>query len=71
MSDAYASLDDSEVAIAAARAGGDVVRQLYGRRLARFEKGAGDFATAADIEAEKAILDVIRAARPEPARTQR
>jgi myo-inositol-1(or 4)-monophosphatase len=65
MSDAYASLDDSEVAIAAARAGGDVVRQLYGRRLARFEKGAGDFATAADIEAEKAILDVIRAARPD------
>jgi myo-inositol-1(or 4)-monophosphatase len=65
MSDAYASLDDSEVAIAAARAGADVVRQMYGRRLSRFEKQAGDFATAADIEAEKAISDVIRAARPD------
>lgn len=41
------------------------MRQMYGQRLARFDKGAGDFATAADVEAEKAILNVIRAARPE------
>ncbi|MEV0281157.1 inositol monophosphatase family protein [Streptomyces sp. NPDC050610] len=59
--------DDAEVAIAAVRAGADVVRAMYGRRLARTDKGAGDFATAADIEAEKAILDVIRAARPDDA----
>jgi myo-inositol-1(or 4)-monophosphatase len=65
MCDAYASLDDSEVAIAAARAGADVVRQMHGRSLAHFEKEAGDFATAADIEAEKAISAVIRAARPD------
>ncbi|KAB2589936.1 inositol monophosphatase family protein [Streptomyces arboris] len=52
------------VAIAGARAGADVVRSLYGRRLTRIDKGAGDFATAADVEAEKAILDVLRAARP-------
>lgn len=35
--------------------------------LTRIDKGAGDFATAADVEAEKAILDVIRAARPDDA----
>jgi myo-inositol-1(or 4)-monophosphatase len=65
MIEACAGLDDSEVAMAAARAGADVVRQMYGRRLARFDEGAGDFATAADVAAEKAILEVIRAARPE------
>ncbi|WP_372500045.1 inositol monophosphatase family protein [Streptomyces sudanensis] len=40
---------------------------MYGRRLDRVDKGAGDFATTADVEAEKAILDVIRAARPDDA----
>ncbi|MET8955727.1 inositol monophosphatase family protein [Streptomyces sp. NPDC004393] len=58
-------LDDMGVATAAARAGADVVRDMYGRRLARIDKGAGDFATAADLEAERQILDVIRAARPD------
>jgi len=58
---------DVEVAIAGARAGADVVRSLYGRRLTRIDKGAGDFATAADVEAEQAILDVLRAARPDDA----
>ncbi|MCM2430794.1 inositol monophosphatase family protein [Streptomyces sp. RKAG337] len=67
MINSYASLDDAEVAIAAARAGADVVRDLYGRRLSRVDKGGGDFATAADIEAEKAILGVIRSARPDDA----
>ncbi|MEU3406004.1 inositol monophosphatase family protein [Streptomyces sp. NPDC006670] len=64
MIDSYAGSDDAAVAIAGARAGADVVRALYGRRLDRIDKGAGDFATAADLEAEKAILAVIRAARP-------
>ncbi|MFF1839920.1 inositol monophosphatase family protein [Streptomyces sp. NPDC058231] len=59
--------DDTEVAIAAARAGADVVRAMYGRLLTRIDKGAGDFATAADVEAERMILDVIRAARPDDA----
>lgn len=63
----YARLDDSEVAIAAARAGADVVRNMYGRRPARIDKGAGDFATAADVEAEKTIFAVIHAARPDDA----
>ncbi len=63
----YVGLDDTEVAIAAALAGGDVVRDLYGRRLARIDKGAGDFATAADVAAEEAILGVIGATRPDDA----
>jgi myo-inositol-1(or 4)-monophosphatase len=67
MNNSYAGLDDVQVATAAAHAGADVVRGLYGRRLARIDKGAGDFATEADVEAEKAILGVIRAARPDDA----
>ena len=47
--------------------GADVVRNMYGQRLTRIDKGAGDFATAADVEAEKTILGVIRAARPDDA----
>lgn len=67
MINSSARSDDAEVAMAAAAAGADVVRSLYGRRLSRIDKGAGDFATAADVAAEKAILDVIRAARPDDA----
>lgn len=40
---------------------------MYGHRLTHIDKGAGDFATAADVEAEKAILGVIRSARPDDA----
>ncbi|GII62268.1 phosphatase [Sphaerisporangium krabiense] len=57
-------ITDVEVARAAAEAGAAVVRGMFGEALPRVEKGDGDFATAADLEAEKAILDVIRAARP-------
>ncbi|KOT52277.1 MULTISPECIES: inositol monophosphatase family protein [Streptomyces] len=67
MVNSYADSDDAAVAIAGARAGADVVRAMYGRRLSRIDKGAGDFATTADVEAEKAILGVIRAARPDDA----
>jgi myo-inositol-1(or 4)-monophosphatase len=62
-----ASLSDADVAVAAARAGADIVRNLYGHQLARIDKGGGDFATTADVAAEKAILGVIRAARPHDA----
>lgn len=58
------SESDAQLAIRAAQAGAAIVRDMYGAKLARFEKSAGDFATAADIEAEKAILDVLRTARP-------
>jgi myo-inositol-1(or 4)-monophosphatase len=56
---------DRDLGIAAAQAGAAVVRAKYGEPLARFEKSRGDFATTADIEAEEAILDVLRAARPD------
>ncbi|GAA4561516.1 inositol monophosphatase family protein [Planotetraspora kaengkrachanensis] len=42
---------------------------MYGASLTRFQKAVGDFATAADIEAENTILDVIRTARPDDAVT--
>lgn len=57
-------LSDKDLVIAAAEAGARVVRSRYGGSLARFEKAPGDFATAADIEAEKAILDILSSARP-------
>lgn len=60
------TLTDTELAVAAALAGAEVVRAGYGRDLARFEKGAGDFATQADLSAEAAILGVLKA-RPEDA----
>ena len=56
---------DAELAIAAAEAGAAAVRARFGTPLDRIDKGPGDFATAADIEAESAILEVIRAARPD------
>ncbi|MEV6192120.1 inositol monophosphatase [Streptomyces sp. NPDC051920] len=67
MINSFAGLDDTEVATAAASAGADVVRALYGRRLTRIDKGDGDFATAADLEAEKTILGILREARPDDA----
>ncbi len=67
MIDLPAHLDDAGVAVAAARAGAEVVRTMFGQRLARIDKGGGDFATAADVAAEKAILAILRSARPEDA----
>ncbi|WP_051838909.1 inositol monophosphatase family protein [Streptomyces sp. NRRL F-5126] len=67
MVNSYAGYDDAAVAAAGARAGADVVRALYGRRLDRVDKGAGDFATTADLASEEAILGVLRAARPDDA----
>ncbi|MEV0606151.1 inositol monophosphatase family protein [Polymorphospora rubra] len=58
---------DLDLTIAAAQAGAAVVRSRYGTSLTRVEKSGGDFATAADLEAEQAILDVLRAARPDDA----
>jgi myo-inositol-1(or 4)-monophosphatase len=64
VTDTKAGLDDGGVAAAAAWAGAEVVRGRYGGRLARIDKGGGDFATDVDVAAEEAILAVIRAARP-------
>ncbi|MFC0866108.1 inositol monophosphatase family protein [Sphaerimonospora cavernae] len=57
-------ITDVELAVAAVQAGAAVVRGMYGESLPRVQKSAGDFATAADIAAENAILGAIRAARP-------
>lgn len=56
-----------ELAVAAATAGAAVVRSKYGTQLTRLQKSPLDFATDADVEAERAILDVLRTARPEDA----
>ncbi|MFI7006987.1 inositol monophosphatase family protein [Streptomyces sp. NPDC050145] len=55
---------DAQLAVQAALSGAAVVRAMYGTSLARVDKGGGDFATAADLAAEEAILDVLRRARP-------
>lgn len=60
-------MDDIEVAIAVANEGAAVVRRRFGTRLNRLDKGAGDFATNADIEAEEAMLAILRRERPEDA----
>ncbi|MFI6861999.1 inositol monophosphatase family protein [Streptomyces sp. NPDC050421] len=60
---------DAQLAIQAAQAGAAVVRDMYGTSLPRTEKSGGDFATAADLAAEEAILDVLRTARPDDAVT--
>lgn len=57
-------MDDVAVAIEAALAGAAVVRRRFGTTLRRVSKGAGDFATEADHEAEAAILAVLRRERP-------
>lgn len=58
---------DAEVAIEAVRAGADVVRRGYGREHVRLMKGAADFATQADLDAENAILTVLSQCRPDDA----
>ena len=58
-------LSDAEVAVAAAEAGAAVVRRYYGEPVEHHAKSHRDFATTADLEAEQAILEVIRAHRPD------
>ncbi len=55
---------DAAVAVAAAQAGARVVRRWYGVPVARHAKAGLDFATDADLEAERAIVAVLRRARP-------
>jgi myo-inositol-1(or 4)-monophosphatase len=55
---------DLELAIAAAAAGAAVVRSKYGTVVERHGKSATDFATDADLAAERAILELIQSARP-------
>jgi myo-inositol-1(or 4)-monophosphatase len=57
-------MKDFEVAIAVADAGAAVVRRRFGTALQRLDKGAGDFATNADVEAENAMLALLHRERP-------
>ena len=56
---------DLDVALAAAAAGAAVVRDRFGLATRQVDKGLLDFATDADIDAERAICDILRAERPE------
>ncbi len=58
------AVDDLAVAVAAARAGAEVVRAWFGRALDPDFKGAGDPVTIADRESEAAVLGMIRRERP-------
>jgi myo-inositol-1(or 4)-monophosphatase len=58
-------MKDVEVAIAAAEEGASVVRRYFGTSLDRLDKGGGDFATNADVEAEHAMLAVLNRECPD------
>ena len=60
-------MSDVEVAVDAAEAGAVVVRSKYGASVGRYDKSPTDFATDADLAAERAIMQVIHAARPDDA----
>jgi myo-inositol-1(or 4)-monophosphatase len=55
---------DADLAIAVVEVGAAIVRRRFGAALGRREKGPGDFATDADVEAERAMLALLRAERP-------
>ena len=57
-------MHDCDVAIAVADAGAAVVRRCFGTTLQRLDKGAGDFATHADIEAEHTMCALLHRERP-------
>ena len=59
------SSSDEALAVRAAQAGAAVVAAHFGTSLTRFDKAGGDFATSADLAAEQAVLEVLRAARPD------
>lgn len=57
-------MTDGDVAIEMVTRAAAVVRARFGTTLQRLEKGADDFATNADIEAEQVMLEVLRRERP-------
>jgi myo-inositol-1(or 4)-monophosphatase len=61
------TITDAELAIVAAETGASVVRRFFGEPVTRFAKSPTDFATAADLGSEEAILGAIRASRPHDA----
>jgi len=65
--DKLPGVNDHELAIAVAEEGAAIVRRRFGTTLQRLDKGAGDFATNADIESENAMTALLRRERPEDA----
>jgi myo-inositol-1(or 4)-monophosphatase len=61
------AMNDVDVAIAVVEEGAEILRRQFGTALERIEKGAGDFATTVDIDAEAAMLAVLRRERPDDA----
>ena len=57
-------MNDSDIAIAVAQEGAAVVRLRFGSALQRLDKGDGDFATNADVEAENAMIALLHRERP-------
>ncbi len=57
-------MDDLELAIAAAEAGGAVVRRYFGTSVPTDSKGRNNPVTVADEESEAAILGLLRSERP-------
>ncbi len=57
--------DELTTATYAARAGGAIIRSLFGQDLAAREKRGADLVTEADQAAEATILAVLRAAHPD------
>jgi myo-inositol-1(or 4)-monophosphatase len=57
-------VNDVEVARAAAAVGAAIVRDRFGGAHRRLDKGGLDFATDVDIDAERAIIEVLRRERP-------
>jgi myo-inositol-1(or 4)-monophosphatase len=57
-------MNDVELAIAVVREGAEVVRRQFGVARKQVQKGPGDFATTADVEAEEAMVAVLRRERP-------
>lgn len=60
-------MDDSELAISIAAAGAAVVRDGLDGTLQRFAKGTNDIVTSADLSAERAMLAILHAYRPDDA----
>ena len=61
------TLGDVEVALRAVRAGAEIVRRDYGNPHVRTGEGLRDLVTQTDLDAERAILDVLAQERPQDA----
>jgi len=57
-------MNDLDLAVAAAQAGGSIVAQHFGRREAADLKGRNNPVTEADRASERAIIEILRRARP-------